>query len=338
MNKIFLSIIGFIIVLNCYSQEVHNINYTLNDVLWLKKQEANAQPKSNSTLKYYKIAFHIVRASNGTGGVEESKIYEALNFMNELYIGANVQFYICGGFDYIDSDTYFNFQMSTEYNLRMAYNISDAINVYLFNTMASGTEAWYGYTYLPIYNTNIVALRNSTLENLSTITHEFGHFFGLPHTHNDFGSNNNEFVDGSNCHIAGDFFCDTPADPKLDFIQDVNESCIYTGGKTDENGDPYNPATDLIMSYARHRCRTRFSQEQLNSINYWANQSVRTCFSHMTVLENTNITSNQTINNDFIFLKNINIINNAKVVLKSCVEVELTGDSEIALGATLDIQ
>lgn len=44
-------------------------------------------------------------------------------------------------------------------------------------------------------------------------------------------------MDGSNCEVAGDFFCDTPADPKLNFVDDVNESCVNTGGRIDAHGD-----------------------------------------------------------------------------------------------------
>ncbi|MEN6502331.1 MAG: hypothetical protein ABFC55_08130 [Tenuifilaceae bacterium] len=145
-------------------------------------------------------------------------------------------------------------------------------------------------------------------------------------------------MDGSNCEVAGDFFCDTPADPKLNFADDVNESCVYTGGRIDAHGDAYNPATDLIMSYARHNCRTRFSSEQLNSVNYWANQSIRTCFSHMYVLENITLSSDQFITQDVIALRNVKVVSNSKVILKPCAIVEISGDSEISLGSTLDIE
>ena len=57
--------------------------------------------------------------------------------------------------------------------------------------------------------------------------HEMGHFFGLLHTH---GYSNtvktDEFVDGSNCNEAGDYFCDTPADPRLSpvFILEIKKT------------------------------------------------------------------------------------------------------------------
>ncbi len=344
MKKILCIIILFFFSFYCYSQGEHYVNYSLNDILWIKNQEAlYKKSKSLFPLKYYKIAFHIVRTSAGTGGLDVSKIYKALGFMNEKYIGANVQFYICD-ISYIDNDTYYNFNRTyEESNLTRTYNIGDAINIYLFGNMTymddhSVEQNLWGISVLPP-GASLIELRNETMDELTTITHEVGHSFGLPHTHNDyFPGVPNEYVDGSNCSTAGDFFCDTPADPKLHFEADVNEACVYCGGATDAHGDAYNPSTDLIMSYARHNCRTRFSLEQLGSINYWANQSCRTCYSHMYTLENTILSSNQTITEDVIILRNIKVENNSAIILQPCALVEISGDSEISLGSTLDIE
>lgn len=344
MKKILCIIILSFFSLYCFSQAAEEYigNYTLNNLIQNKQYENNYKSGTLFPLKYYKIAFHIVRTSAGTTERQgiESDINKAIALMNEKYTGANVQFYICD-IDYINSDSYYNFNLQDQSVLLNTYNNSDAINVYLFNYMYSGTNQYWGYTYMPGYtyaSTNLIALRHSTFDELVTITHEFGHFFGLPHTHNDFGSSNNEFVDGSNCDKAGDFFCDTPADPKLDFNNDVDINCNYTGAKIDAHGDSYDPATDLIMSYARHSCRTRFSLEQLSSLNFWANTQWRTCFSHMYTLENTTLSSNQTIIEDAIVFKNVNVTNNATITLIPCAIVEISGDSKISLGSTLIIQ
>jgi hypothetical protein len=85
-----------------------------------------------------------------------------------------------------------------------------------------------------------------------------GHFFGLHHT---FGRDkkveiNKELVDGSNCLTEGDRICDTPADPfDVDSnIQYVNDDCIFTSDKKDDNGDFYSPLVSNVMSYYNCTC------------------------------------------------------------------------------------
>lgn len=333
MKKIFCIITLLIYGFYSYSQD--DVKSSKEDILWCQNQENSRKTTNLYPLRYIKIAFHIVRTSAGTTERQgiETDIKNALVYMNSKYVGANVQFYICD-INYINNDTYYNFNTSTQSALMQTYNISDAINIYLFNTMVNpdGSNVW-GYTYYPC-SPNIIALRQSTMDELVTVTHELGHFFRLPHTHD----RGNELVDGSNCATAGDCFCDTPADPNLQFDLYVNENCEYTGTMLDANGDPYNPDVANIMSYARHKCRNHFSPEQLAMVNYWANQSCRICFSHMSNIENTIISTNQTISEDVIILKNVTVQNNSTIILQPCTFVEISGNSEITLGSTLDIQ
>jgi hypothetical protein len=99
--------------------------------------------------------------------------------------------------------------------------------------------------------------------NGSTLAHELGHLFGLPHTH---GGSADELVDGSNCATEGDYICDTPADPTLSNSV-VSINCIYTGTATDANGMQYVPDPNNIMSYSRKNCRNYFSPIQYMVIN-----------------------------------------------------------------------
>lgn len=344
-NNILFFIIVCMISCKCYSQQnFDDVTYTLEDLHNMKTIVNSNLTDTNYSLKYYKILFHIVRQTDGTINNDfnvNENISKAILYMNSKFIDANVQFYVCD-LHYIDDDRFYNFDISNDQNLIMdTYNQDDAINIYLFNTMYDEIKGdMWGYTYMPFTATqgkNIIALRYSTFEELSTITHEMGHFFGLPHTHNDFSNQVDEFVDGSNCQTAGDCFCDTPADPKMDFANDVNEDCEYILNKVDAHGDIYEPATDLIMSYARHKCRTRFSLEQLLHINIIANQPVRTSFSHMIELNNEEIMETQIISEDVVIMRETNVKSGAQITINPCAFVIFDENIEVELGANLEV-
>ena len=282
-------------------------------------------------LKYFKVAFHIVRTSAGTTNITglELDIQKAIKYMNDKFIGANIQFYICG-INYIDDDALYDFDHDKTSILIQPYNQDNAVNVYICNTI-------YGEEYpngiWGIAGSKIIKLRHHIMSQLTTVTHEFGLIFGMLHTH----GGTHEYVERINCSIAGDLLCDTPADPELHFDIDVDENCNYIGGAVDEKGVEYDPDETLIMSHARHECRTRFSNQQLSVANSFANNAYLIGLSHTYTFEDLSITTNQDIEEDVILIKNTKIENNAEVKLKSCAFVEISGDSEVKLGSTLDI-
>ena len=94
------------------------------------------------------------------------------------------------------------------------------------------------------------------------LAHELGHNLGLYHTHENFGGN--ELVDQSNCNVAGDYICDTAADPNLN--GKVGSDCSYTGLDVDSMGNSYKPPVNNIMSYTNDDCRTEFTKEQYDKM------------------------------------------------------------------------
>jgi len=54
-------------------------------------------------------------------------------------------------------------------------------------------------------------------------------------------------VNGSNCSVAGDLICDTPATPNT---RDLANDCIYSGTERDPNGQLYNPDVTNVMASA----------------------------------------------------------------------------------------
>jgi hypothetical protein len=209
------------------------------------------------------IKAHIVRTSNGTGGMTVADLNTEITRVNAFYANANIQFYLCNGINYINDDNLFSFddQSQAEENLLTANNVSNIINIYFTNM-----QTYCGYAYFP-GGPNVIVMENSCAINGSTLAHEIGHFFGLYHTHDTSGGR--EFVNGANCSTAGDRLCDTPADPTLGGSNVNNTTnCQYTGTTLDPNGQAYTPDTRNVMSYSLKTCRTRFSAQQYARIAF----------------------------------------------------------------------
>ncbi len=221
---------------------------------------------------YVAIAPHIVRESDGTGGLSEERYEQAIADANGHFAGAGVVFYtVPGGIDYIDSDAFYTTSSITEIDaLRTTNTVSDAINIYFTENLNYESGGLCGISAFTFSSVQAIAMRNSCtanpsgLGNHSTFSHEIGHYFDLFHTHEPaFGD---ELVDGSNCDVAGDQLCDTPADPRLTSGTVDSGTCEYTGSEVDANGDPYEPDATLLMSYSLKHCRDGFSPESLAKI------------------------------------------------------------------------
>ncbi len=217
------------------------------------------------------IAPHIVRHSNGTGGLPESRYQQAVTDANLHYAPAGILFYTLGDIDYIDSDAFYTTSTLDEINdLRTTNTVPDAINIYFTENLDFESGALCGISAFTFSSVQAIAMRNSCtanpsgLGNHSTFSHEIGHYFNLFHTHET--ALGEEFVDGSNCLVAGDELCDTPADPRLTSGTVSSGSCTYTGSETDGHGDPYDPDCTLLMSYSLKHCRDTFTPQSYTRI------------------------------------------------------------------------
>lgn len=206
---------------------------------------------------------HLFKKSDNTSVLTLQDIYKEIDTVNAFYANANMFFYECEPPEIILDDSLYDFQSSEESILINQHYSPDVLNLYFPNTVKSGTTPVCGYSrYPPSVDLAIIAA--GCAKNGSTLPHEIGHYFGLMHTHESFAGA--ELVDGSNCSVAGDFICDTPADPTLDY-SNVSLSCIYTGTVTDGNGMPYQPDVTNVMSYSRKECRMYFSPMQYAALN-----------------------------------------------------------------------
>lgn len=157
---------------------------------------------------------------------------------------------ICARFEICKIDTLENWtwdSLSRDYRVdeinRLFYQ-ENRINIYLVRTFDDPTIC--GFAQTPGINS-----ANNAKIYLSggCLPHEMGHLFGLLHT---FEGNGIENVNGSNCEVAGDLVCDTPADPYVEgsdttWLSEPNYEFIFTG--VDANGEFYQPDVGNIMSY-----------------------------------------------------------------------------------------
>ncbi len=224
------------------------------------------------------VQFHVVRSSDGQGGISVEVIKRQFELLNERYIHANIRFVQKTDIHYIDDDRFANFRMSLEKELAEKHDIANIINIYCIEDIGG----YYGYSYHPDDDrANRVVMGKQGLDNSSTLSHEMGHFFGLYHTHGKGLSisepmepidrnadyNNNGISD---CYELGDNLCDTPADPNMG-SQKYRDYCLETCELSSEipakGGDYYQPSITNIMCYNQYPdCRSVFTKEQYTRI------------------------------------------------------------------------
>lgn len=211
------------------------------------------------------LSFHVVRETNGTGGIAQSQLDQAMVDLDAAYAGLNICFLVLEQ-DTINSTTYYYINSDAERSaLKAINNNSHAIDCYF----VSDDDGWCGVSSFTWSADQGITFSNSCVglaSNPSTFPHEVGHYFDLLHTHET--ANGVECPNGVSCGTTGDGLCDTPADPGLSSTN-VNASCVYTGSETvycSGAWRSYNPNPTNIMSYSRKTCRDYFSPNQRSRI------------------------------------------------------------------------
>ncbi len=210
------------------------------------------------------LKLHVVRQSNGEGGISTTALNNAITKLNSFYSNSSIRFFQFQDINYIDDDELYDFSTSNEGKVAVPNDVSRVINVYFFNSIKSAGSNLCGYTYFPP-SADRVMMVNSCTTSGNTFAHEIGHYFTLFHTHGKTNTGTtDELVNGSNCQNAGDNLCDTPADPNLS--GKVGSNCQYTGTNRDSNGAAFSPMVSNIMSYAPGQCRSLFTNGQYQRI------------------------------------------------------------------------
>jgi hypothetical protein len=205
------------------------------------------------------LTFHVCRQSNGTGGISQAQLDQAVIDANAAFAAAGIQFCQAGPTRFINSDTYAVIDSTAEANaVRQIDVVQGTINCYF-----AVTGLFCGISSFTTSSVQGIVYANSCVgvsSNHSTFPHEIGHYFDLYHTHETaFGT---ECTNGSNCGGAGDLVCDTPADPNV--LGAVSASCQWTGSATPPCGGspPYTPPVRNYMSYSNKDCRDQFTALQ----------------------------------------------------------------------------
>ena len=220
---------------------------------------SDVKAKTTSPNDTIPLSIHIVGTDAGTGYYKLDNLFAVICEMNVKYAPVGFYFSIKWPINYINSTAYYEHDFWGGYQMMNSNNIANTVNVYFVND-PSGACGYFSP------GADGIAIKKSCSNpGSTTLTHEVGHFFGLPHTfygwENGSTPSNPEKVtrgSGANCSYTGDLFCDTDAD----YVSD-RWSCPYVGTKLVVTGTKYHPDSSLYMSYSMDNCQTRFSPLQM---------------------------------------------------------------------------
>jgi hypothetical protein len=237
---------------------------------------ANLNPQvsgSGSSPIRIPVYYFLLRASDGSTNHDNFDIEQVINIVNNHYDGL-FEFYVCG--QEIINNTQFialdlNLSSPDVVDLHQLVNSNypiakECIKIFYCDYMEIGGGSFPGFTHDRIQN-GINGAVYCSAEEAILLSHELGHYFGLPHT---FANPSQQYVHELNqpilingtkytCKHTGDGFCDTPADLKYECS--ANSTCEFvTCSVSDPLGVMYSPdPTNLMSDYA---CASRFSLEQ----------------------------------------------------------------------------
>lgn len=259
--QLFIIIVSAFVTLNAQGQYCGTLQ-TESDLTWLRNFQQNYSPDNGErggTTYYVPMKVHIVGNDAGTGYYNLNYLFQAVCELNEHFAATGFVYYIYGELDYIDETDYYEHNFMDGGNMMDENNVSNLLNVYFVADPAGNC----GY-FSPSDN-GVAVAKSCALPGGTTIAHEFGHFFSLPHTFYgwEYGipdDTDQEWVNGANCNSAADGFCDTPPD-----YLPYRWNCPGPL-QTDIHGDSFYSDGTFYMSYSNDACTDKFSDEQQDAM------------------------------------------------------------------------
>ncbi len=231
------------------------------------------------------IQFHLLEDNDGGNRVDVMKVFDMLCALNEDYLDQDIQFFMKDGLNFIqNSSVNADPNHSTAPAIMVGAKVFSAINIYIVKDIPNSTPGSTLGFYSPQFDWLVLKRSQVSAAAVETLTHELGHFFTLAHPF--FGWDGQyweeaihgnpapisspagiltEKMDGSNCEIAADGFCDTKPNYGLGFGW---PNCNYNGNCEDPNGELLAPGVqeNNFMAYFIG-CASEFTPEQKAAIS-----------------------------------------------------------------------
>ncbi|GAA5221977.1 T9SS type A sorting domain-containing protein [Membranihabitans marinus] len=232
----------------------------------------------SSTTSYFPLNVVSVGNDQGQGHLDPVTIRSSLCALNQDFEFLDVQFYIKDEIKYLNRTSYYDHDKNSGFEMMRNNNDRNAFNVYIVDNPDS-TCGYFNQT-----NPAIAIAKNCFEGGLHALTHEMGHYLGLPHTF--FGWENltynqtrvprtlsirgsdtlyTERVSGQYCDKASDGFCDTPPD-YLGFRWSCDRDGYSLDTYVDPDGVEFKVDGRNFMSYSLNSCQETFSTEQSNKM------------------------------------------------------------------------
>ncbi|WP_300417832.1 M43 family zinc metalloprotease, partial [uncultured Pseudoalteromonas sp.] len=220
------------------------------------------------TTQTKQIPLHFIVAATDKDGanakVDQATIEQSIENLNSHYQGTGYSYH------YKSTDFVTNEEMPGFYDddyspdNRVLF-IEPYFDKSALNVMVADFDGVNGNAFFPYFGVDGVLIDTEDLVT-TTLAHEIGHNLSLLHTFADGDDEPISVQIGERGYLYGDQIIDTP--PSFDDLDDDIENCEYTGSAEDEEGTPYAPDAKNIMSQGKNTCRTHFSAQQIDRMQY----------------------------------------------------------------------
>jgi len=219
-----------------------------------------------------------VSVKDGEPVASEEMILSLVDSLNRVFSPTGMVFSLCG-IEQISDPFFSSIEVETDCSpmssLLNEYYNENTINMYFVDYLAVQGDEISNYVNMPDDDSdNDYMFFSKTSDQI--ISHTFGHFFGLYHTHESTKWGQELVVNKDNqCYFNGDLICDTPAEPDLSSAGMVRSDCEYGGFAMiekdgnrvsvelqDSDGNVFVPSVTNYMSNIPSSCAILFTQEQ----------------------------------------------------------------------------